>query len=234
MMRRPDIHDWTPLDVLTSFWRREQSLSHFLVLLLVAVFLVPPFLSAGSGRRPISDLIFALFLVAGVRALFHWRVARQVLMPIAVLVLSVDLASWVVPIPEAWIRACVLLALLLLLLIVLAQTFRDGPVSHHRLLGAVAAYILLGVIWAETYSLLELLRPGSFSGPISVADGPRAWFYFSFITLTTAGYGDILPIHPAARSLAALEAVTGPLYLAILLARLVSQAVVSDRERSQR
>lgn len=234
MMRRPDIHDWTPLDVLTSFWRREQSLSHFLVLLLVAVFLVPPFLSAGSGRRPISDLVFALFLVAGVRALFHWRVARQVLMPIAVLVLSVDLASWVVPIPEAWIRACVLLALLLLLLIVLAQTFRDGPVSHHRLLGAVAAYILLGVIWAEAYSLLELLRPGSFSGTISVADGPRAWFYFSFITLTTAGYGDILPIHPAARSLAALEAVTGPLYLAILLARLVSQAVVSDRERSQR
>jgi uncharacterized membrane protein len=234
MVRRPDIHDWSPLDVLTRFWRREQSLSHFLALLLIAVFLVPPFLPAGGGRRPISDLVFALFLVAGVRALYHWRVARLVLMPIAILVLSVDLVSWVVPVPDAWIRVCVLLALLLLLLIVLAQTFRDGPVSYHRLLGAVAAYILLGVIWAEAYSLLEIVRPGSFSGSINVADGPRAWFYFSFITLTTAGYGDILPIHPAARSLASLEAVTGPLYLAVLLARLVSQAVSSDRGGASR
>ncbi len=231
MVRRPDVHDWRPLDILTRFWRREQSLSHFLALLLIAVFLVPPFLSAGSGRRPISDLVFALFLIAGVRALYHWRIARQVLMPIAVVVLSVELASWIVPIAETWIRASILLALLLLLLIVLAQTFRDGPVTHHRLLGAVAAYVLLGVIWAEAYALLEILQPGSFAGPIDVADGPRAWFYFSFTTLTTVGYGDVLPVHPAARSLAALEAVTGPLYLAILLARLVSQAVVSDRER---
>ncbi len=234
MVRRPDIHDWSPLDVLTRFWSREQSLSHFLALLLIAVFVVPPFLPAGGGRRPVSDLVFAMFLIAGVRALYHWRIARQVLMPIAILVLSVDLASWVVPIPEAWIRACVLLALLLLLLIVLVQTFRDGPVSYHRMLGAVAAYLLLGVIWAEAYSLLEILRPGSFSGSINVADGPRAWFYFSFITLTTAGYGDILPIHPAARSLAALEAVTGPLYLAVLLARLVALAVSSDRDRASR
>lgn len=231
MVRRPDVHDWRPLDLLTRFWRREQSLSHFLALLLIAVFLVPPFLPAGSGRRPISDLVFALFLIAGVRALYHWRIARQVLMPLAVVVLSVELTSWIVPIAETWIRASILLALLLLLLIVLAQTFRDGPVTHHRLLGAVSAYLLLGVIWAEAYSLLEILRPGSFSGPISVADGPRAWFYFSFITLSTAGYGDILPLHPAARSLAALEAVTGPLYLAVLLARLVSQAVAVDRDR---
>ena len=69
------------------------------------------------------------------------------------------------------------------------------------------------------------LRPGAFSESLSAADGARAFLYFSFVTLTTVGYGDILPVHPAARSLAMLEAVTGPLYLAILVARLVSASV---------
>lgn len=70
-----------------------------------------------------------------------------------------------------------------------------------------------------------LLRPGAFSGPVRVEDGARGWLYFSFVTLTTVGYGDVLPVHPVARSLAMLEAVTGPLYLTILLARLVSLGV---------
>jgi hypothetical protein len=86
------------------------------------------------------------------------------------------------------------------------------------------------VLWAYAYALVARLDPGAFSGPVSTADGPRAVFYFSFVTLTTVGYGDVLPVHPVARSLAMLEAVTGPLYLAILVARLVSLVVASDAE----
>src|SRR5262249_34101121 len=138
---------------------------------------------------------------------------------------------WVVPVAEAWVQAMGLLSLLLFLIVVLAQTLRRGPITFHRILGAVAAYLLLGVIWAYAYSLVALLRPGAFSGPVSPADGPRAWFYFSFVTLTTVGYGDVLPVHPVARSLATLEAVVGSLYLAILIARLVSLAVVPGGNR---
>jgi hypothetical protein len=93
----------------------------------------------------------------------------------------------------------------------------------------VAAYLLLGIIWAHAYALVALQRPGAFAGPVSPGDGPRAFFYFSFVTLATLGYGDVLPVHPAARSLATLEAVTGTLYIAILLARLVSLAGGSGR-----
>ena len=71
------------------------------------------------------------------------------------------------------------------------------------------------------------LRPDAFSGACSAADSPRAFFYFSFVTLATVGYGDVLPVHPVARSLAMLESVTGSLYLAILVARLVSLSVSS-------
>ena len=119
--------------------------------------------------------------------------------------------------PEPWVQGTGLLSLLLLLIVVLVQTLRSGPITHHRIQGAVAAYVLLGVIWAYAYSLVALLRPGALSGPVNTTDGPRAFFYFSFVTLTTVGYGDVLPVHPAARSLAVLEAVAGPLYLAILI-----------------
>ena len=153
-------------------------------------------------------------------------------MPVAVITLAVDLGSWVLPVGEPWVQGTSLLSLMLLLVVVLGQTLRSGPITFHRIQGAVAAYVLLGVIWAYAYSLVALLRPGAFSGPVSPADGPRAWFYFSFVTLTTVGYGDVLPVHPAARSLAMLEAVTGPLYLAILISRLVSLAVAPVRRDS--
>jgi Ion channel len=150
-------------------------------------------------------------------------------MPIALIAIAMDLGSWVLPVAEAWAQGASLLSLLLLLGIVLAQTLRRGPITFHRIQGAVAAYLLLGVIWAHAYSLLAILRPGAFSGPVDTADGPRALLYFSFVTLTTVGYGDVLPVHPVARSLAVLEAVVGPLYLAILVARLVSLAVAPGR-----
>jgi hypothetical protein len=127
-----------------------------------------------------------------------------------------------------------LLSLLLFLAVVLGQTFRAGPVTFHRIQGAVASYLLLGVIWAHAYALVAQLRPGAFSGPISAADGPRAFLYFSFVTLATVGYGDVLPVHPVARSLAMLEAVTGTLYLATVIARLVSLTVApGEGERRQ-
>jgi hypothetical protein len=152
-------------------------------------------------------------------------------MPVAVVTLAVSLGSWALPVPQPWVRGTGLLSLLLFLVVVLGRTLRTGPITFHRIQGAVAAYVLLGVIWAYAYSLVELLRPGAIAGPVNPAEGPRAFFYFSFVTLATVGYGDVLPVHPVARSLATLEAVTGTLYVAILVARLVSLAVAPDRRK---
>jgi hypothetical protein len=91
----------------------------------------------------------------------------------------------------------------------------------------VAAYLLLGLGWALAYELVALLDAGAFSGT-GLAGSPRYPFvYFSFVTLTTLGYGDVTPVHPVARSLAIAEGLTGQLYPAILLARLVSLATGS-------
>ncbi len=213
------------LAALTRFWGTDRGLSIFSALLLVLVFVLPPLLPSRSGRNLGADVLFSLLLVAGVRAMSDRKLARLILTPVAAVTLAVYFASWVVPVGRAWVEAASLLSLVLLFLVVLGQTFRSGPITLHRIQGAVAAYVLLGAIWAVAYFLVELLHPGSFSGPVRVEDGAQGWLYFSFVTLTTVGYGDVLPVQPIARSLAMLEAVTGPLYLTILLARLVSLAV---------
>ena len=225
-------HRWPIVSALTRFWADDKGLSLFSALLLIVAFILPPLVPPGSGRSLAGDLIYALLLISGVLALGERRLARMLLMPVALVTLAVDLGSWFVPLAEPWVLGMSLLSLLLFLSVVLGQTLRSGPVTFHRLHGAVAAYLLLGIIWAYAYALVALLGPGAFSGPASAADGPRAFFYFSFVTLTTVGYGDVLPVHPAARSLATLEAVTGPLYLAILIARLVSVAVAPGRGAS--
>jgi Ion channel len=223
-------HRWPVMTALTAFWTDDKGLSLFSALILIVVFVIPPFLEPGSGRHLAGDIAYALLLISGVRALGEQRLARMVLLPVALVTLTLELGSWAVPVPPPWVLGSSILSLLLFLAVVLGQTLRAGPVTFHRLLGAVAAYLLLGIIWAYAYELVALLRPPAFSGAVNLADGPRAFYYFSFVTLTTVGYGDVLPVHPAARSLAMLEAVTGPLYLAILVARLVSLAVQSDLE----
>ena len=103
---------------------------------------------------------------------------------------------------------------------VLSYVLRTGDVTRDRLYGAVSVYLLLGVAWASVYAFVEALQPGSFA---AANPTPRIDFiYFSFVTLTTLGYGDITPVTDRAHSLALLEAVTGVLYIAVLIARLVS------------
>jgi hypothetical protein len=213
------------LAAFTRFWADDKGLSIFSALLVIGAFVLPPFEPTGSGRGLAGSILYALLLVSGVRALGADRLVRLVLMPVALLTLVVELGSWVASLPEALVQGMGLLSLLLFLAVVLNQTLRSGPITYHRLNGAVAAYLLLGLIFAHAYSLVALARPGAFTGPIMVADGPRAFFYFSFVTLTTTGFGDVLPVHPVARALVSLEAVTGTLYVAITLARLVSLAV---------
>ncbi len=214
---------------VTRFWEDDRGLSVFLALLIFVAFVQTPLMPPGSGHRWFGDLAYGLLLLSGVQAQAE-RAARLLLMPVALAAIAVDLGSRFVPVSEFWIQGTGLVSLLLLLFVVLRRTLRGGPVTFHRIQGAVAAYLLLGVIWAYAYSLLTLARPGAFTGSVS-AGGPRAWLYFSFVTLTTVGYGDVLPVHPVARSLASLEAVVGPLYLAILIARLVSLGV-SDAQRA--
>jgi hypothetical protein len=107
---------------------------------------------------------------------------------------------------------------------VLRYVLAVGEVTTDKIHGAIAAYILIGLLWASIYVFLDTVHPGSFAfgapGATIKRLGPEDLLYFSFVTLTTTGYGDIAPVTAHARSLAILEQLAGTFYIAILIARL--------------
>ena len=113
-------------------------------------------------------------------------------------------------------------ALLLLAIAVGINVFASGRVISDRLFGAVVVYLLLGLIWGVMYAVIGTHSPDAFAGHPGASVGLADWMYFSFVTLTTVGYGDITPVTTGARSLAMLEALVGQLYPAVIIARLVS------------
>jgi hypothetical protein len=114
---------------------------------------------------------------------------------------------------------------------VLAYVLAAKRVTRDMIFGAISAYLLIGIAWTSAYALLEALQPGSFS--IDEAQTPD-FYYYSFTTLTTLGYGDITPVTSRAKSMAVLEAVNGVLYIAVLIARLVGTQIAHSLESSDR
>jgi hypothetical protein len=106
-----------------------------------------------------------------------------------------------------------------------------GRITYYRVIGAVLLYIAIGLLFVALYTLVDVAHPGAFKG-MRVIDElplPSEFVYFSFVTLTTVGFGDVVPVNPIARSLCNIEAIIGQLYPATLLAYLVSFDVASRR-----
>lgn len=115
------------------------------------------------------------------------------------------------------------------------QVLFTGTIDVHKIVGAVCIYLLLGLIWALMYLLIAEASPGAFNGLQQAPwyDNFSQLSYYSFVTLTTLGYGDISPVSPIAQFLAYMEAVVGIFYTTILVASLIG-ARMSDRKVQDR
>jgi lysylphosphatidylglycerol synthetase-like protein (DUF2156 family) len=115
--------------------------------------------------------------------------------------------------------------------VVARAVFAPGRITYHRIMGAILLYLTISVTFVALYTFLGLLIPDAFSG-MSLKDTPAlpsTLIYFSFGTLTTAGAGDLAPLHPVARSLTNVEAMIGQLYPATLLARIVTLEIEGEK-----
>jgi hypothetical protein len=199
------------------------------------MFVIGPVVRTVPGIAFTSDLLFSILLVAGVVTMVKYRTLQWITGMFVFLAIGVRWAGILFNTPGFffWNVVLSLLSMLAFLLIVLWWVYRGGPVTGHRVRGAIAAYLLLAVCFSFAYDLIEVVHPGSFTfpagSPQDIQTRSTLFLYFSVVTLTTVGFGDIAAVHPVARSLVMVEALIGTLYPAILLARLVTLQMETRR-----
>lgn len=160
--------------------------------------------AGGSPAKQVTLGILALFYVVG-----HFMQART------------GGAVWVFSYNAGGASFFALVTWVLLHRILSATTHVTGEL----IAGSIAVYLLLGIAFAYLFALVELHSPGAFAFADRAGHADPDFYYYSLVTLTTLGYGDITPLAPMARGLAALEAVIGPVYLTVLVARLVGMHI---------
>ena len=237
-MKTPHVHALP----IGKFWQNDWSLTFLLAFLVISVFLVRPLEALGFDLHMIAAIAFTFILVTGILHVLRSPIGAAIFGLIAVATVVVHWSRYAIY-GEAWLgidAAASLIACGVLAAIVLVQVFAEGPITSQRIQGAIAAYLLVALMFAAAYSWLNADVPHAFNGvaPFELGNDPMQGFvYFSFVTLTTTGYGDVTPVAPFARSLAMFEAVLGQLFPAIMLARLVSMELyyrqrAFDREQA--
>lgn len=199
-----------------------------LLIALVLLIVTTPLLENVPGGDLIEAILFssvlgsAVLAVGGRRRMLGWA---------TLLATPAIAGKWLSHYhPEFFSRplfiATALIFIAFIVVNLLRFVLRSQRVNSEVLCASIAAYLLLGLAWAFAYMLATNLEPNAFvfnttHPPSDSMDGPTA-FYFSFVTLSTVGYGDITPVSHVARMLAITEAMTGLLYVAVLIARLVA------------
>jgi hypothetical protein len=212
---------------------KRNNFSYLLVALLLFIIVLPIAYDLGLASVRVSRfLAISSMLVVGIWSLRG--AGRLYTFGMLAVIFGIILGILAIALANDGLHIVSELALFLFLVLAIFNTLRQiavgNDISPNRIIGAICVYLMLGVIWSIAYSTLEFAQPGSFAGLTELADplwNPD-WLYFSFVTITTLGYGDILPLTQSARSLAFAEAVVGQFYVAVLVAGLVS-AYISAR-----
>lgn len=211
-------------------------LTFALILLLLGTALAKQFFDDSTQRLVQSATIVTLLVAVWGVDSKDFVLRRTYIFPLAILLFSV-FSAWL---DNAGFDQVYLLLLLSFFISSAIRTAKQvlftGEIDGNKILGAICLYLLMGLIWAVVYTLIELNFPTSFTN----IKGTSEWFtlfpnfiYFSFVTITTLGFGDISPLLPMSKVIVYLEAVVGQFYLAILVASLVGSHMTSVDKKKQ-
>lgn len=199
-----------------------------LLVLLLGMLVLAPLLEQFFHLLVLEDVFLtAVFVYAA------YSISRnKILLTTAVgLAIPAIVSTWLRPVVKAqWFAIsaglCDVAFITTITVAILVYIFRQRDISGDLIAGAIVVYLLMAVMWSQIYFVLETARPGSFNLPAGAGESTQALLrYFSLVTITTVGYGDITPATHAARALANLESVVGQLYLVIQVAWLVGMHV---------
>ena len=198
---------------------------------MIAIFLAAPFFNNLNIKFPVIDFMFLMIIILTLRVLNLKRYVFTVTIVLAALSFSLDflINLGVFSDTNNMIAIVTILSygffMGIALLLLIKNIFSEQCISGDTIKGGMSIYILMGFWWAMVYFAIELFDPNAFLNTIGVR-GPIDFLFFSFTTLTTVGYGDTVPKNDIAKVLVSLEAVTGVLYVAIFIARLISLHVL--------
>ena len=222
----------------TQTWQerfRDRALTVLLVLQLCTIFLAVPLAAKGLPIAQVVAETLVLAVIAIVVMLsLRWNAIILILLGLSAIVASFVISAEASPISVIMLRrGGDILTFSALTWVVAHAVYAPGRITIRRLQGAVVMYLNFATIFAAAYGLIWDLSPGAFANLVVQEGGPQevgSMLYFSFTTLTTTGYGDIVAVDPFARSLANFEAVLGQFFIAITVARLVTMEL-ADRRR---
>jgi membrane protein CcdC involved in cytochrome C biogenesis len=197
----------------------------YLLLSLVVLLFIYPYLKENTFSKVVLGLLYSAVLIGGAYAIGRDKRKLGIALGLAICAMGFQSAYFVTE--NIWLHRsrAVIYILFLLYAIgeVLAYILKKGPITADKLHGALAGYIMLALLWAFLYDLIESFLPGSFLIGGARLGEPREFMhllYFSFTTLTTTGFGDITPATDQARSFVIIEEFAGVFFVGVLIARL--------------
>jgi len=216
----------------------------YLLISLLLLFLIHPLLEGVIVFRFLLHIFFSVVLISALYAVSQKKV---VLMVGLILLLPTLIGSWSVyfiasPALVLTGRSFGALFFAFTATTIVSKVFKENEVTTDTIAGAICVYLLIGLTWAFLYSFIEFLHPGSFSidkllpqdSSLRPEQQTTLFYYYSFVTLTTLGYGDITPLTPPARAFSFVEAIVGQIYVAVLIARLVGLHIVHSSRKNSR
>jgi voltage-gated potassium channel len=227
-----------PLVILFRKWRYL-----FLLVALLILLVVQPIAASFGDVGPLFDALFAVVLLVLVLALAQYRLWRTIACVLLIPAATLSIGGHLLTSSAQVVSVTAGHAIGALFFVAVAGKIVQSVLVNQELtldsiFGAICGYLLLGVACALTYAMIFEANPESFQIGDSVslqmqqADYSRSVFiYYSFVTLTTVGYGDVIPVSTPARTLSWVEAMTGQMYLAVLVAGLISSLVASNSAR---
>lgn len=200
----------------------------FLLILFFTMMLVGPFIRDYSKLRYLFDLIITAIFLAAIYAIVDKK--RQLILSVC-LAIPMLVALWLkyfVQYRDISVigEICGILFFAYTIINIIKYMLKQKDITQETIFAALVIYMLMAFMWARVYSLLELLEPGSFSiAEGSLISNRLIFLYYSFVTITTLGYGDVSPLTDKAGGLAVIEAISGQIYLVVLVAWLVGMHV---------
>ena len=200
----------------------------YLIVAILSLILVAPFLQDYIRLRILLDILFSIIFIIAIFAVSRKKHHIPLAVVLAVPMILSLWASYFVVSDAVFIvgRISGILFFAFAIVQILQFIIRAQSVTKNVLFAAIIVYLLIALMWSFIYGLLEVLQPGSFNvSKGHILESRRLFLYFSFVTITTLGYGDITPLTDRATSFAILEAFVGQIYLVVVVAWLVGMYV---------